>query len=99
MMVGKGDSGVNDFIRNDLETYHPQIKIEDTPQFYDMSVFNRCAESGNVLLSIECWKDVHPGLVTLPVDWEYKIPYGLLYSKNADEDIKKFVLTVKNKTA
>ncbi len=99
MMVSKGDSGVNDFIRNDLEKNHPQIKIEDTPQFYDMSVFNRCAESGNILLSIECWRDVHPGLVSIPVNWEYKIPYGLLYSKNADEDVKKFVLTVKSKTA
>ncbi|MDD6275884.1 MAG: LysR family transcriptional regulator [Clostridia bacterium] len=91
MMVKKGDSGVNDFIRNDLETNHPQIKIEDTPHFYDMSVFNRCAETGNVLLTIECWQDVHPGLVSIPVNWDYSIPYGLLYSLNAEEDILRFV--------
>ena len=46
MMVRRGDSGVNDEIRNDLERNHPQIHIEDTPQFYDLSVFNRCAETG-----------------------------------------------------
>lgn len=91
MMVEKGDSGVNDFIRNDLELNHPQIKIEDTPHFYDMSVFNRCAETGNVLLTIECWQDVHPGLVTIPVHWDYSIPYGLLYSANADSDVLKLV--------
>lgn len=94
MMVCRGDSGVNDFIRNDLEKNHPQIHIEDTPQFYDLSVFNRCAETGHVLLTIECWQEVHPGLVSIPVDWDYSIPYGLLYSLNAPEDVLRFVRTV-----
>lgn len=93
MMVGPGDSGVNDFLRNDLEKNHPQVNIEDTPRFYDMSVFNRCAETKNALLSIECWSEVHPGLVTLPVEWAYEIPYGLLYSKDAAEDVQRFIET------
>lgn len=95
MMVQRGDSGVNDFIRNDLEKNHPQIHIEDTPQFYDLSVFNRCAQTGNVLLTIECWQEVHPGLVSIPVNWDYGIPYGLLYSFNATEDVLQFVREVK----
>lgn len=94
MMVRRGDSGVNDEIRNDLERNHPQIHIEDTPQFYDLSVFNRCAETGNVLLTIECWQEVHPGLVSIPVNWDYSIPYGLLYSLNAPEDVLRFVKAV-----
>ena len=91
MMVGRGDSGVNDFIRNGIEKNHPQIHIEDTPQFYDLSVFNRCAESGNVLLTIECWTEVHPGLVSIPVNWDYSIPYGLLYSLSAESDVLQLV--------
>ncbi|MGN0573285.1 MAG: LysR family transcriptional regulator [Acutalibacteraceae bacterium] len=91
MMVSPGDSGINDFIRNDLKNNHPQIQIEDTPQFYDLSVFNRCAETGNVLLTIECWQDVHPGLVSIPVNWDYSIPYGILYSLNAPDDVKEFI--------
>ena len=94
MMVKRGDSGVNDFIRNDLEKNHPRIHIEDTPHFYDLSVFNRCAQTGNVLLTIECWQEVHPGLVSLPVNWDYSIPYGLLYSLHAPEDVLRFVKTV-----
>lgn len=94
MMVERGDSGVNDFLRNDLERHHPQIQIEDTPRFYDLSVFNRCAETGNVLLTIECWQDVHPGLVTIPVNWDYSIPYGLLYSLDAPDDVIRFAETV-----
>ena len=64
--------------------------------YYDLSVFNRCAETNHVLLTIECWKDVHPGLVTLPVNWEYSIPYGLLYSLNAPDDVLKFVDAIAN---
>lgn len=96
MMVCRGDSGVNDFLRNDLEKNHPQIHIEDTPQFYDLSVFNRCAETNNVLLTIECWQDIHPGLVSIPVNWDYSIPYGLLYSLNAPDDVLEFVNAVKD---
>ncbi|MBD5499289.1 MAG: LysR family transcriptional regulator [Lachnospiraceae bacterium] len=98
MMVRRGDSGTNDFIRNDLEKNHPQIQIEDTPPFYDLSVFNRCAEAGNALLTIECWQEVHPGLVSIPVDWDYRIPYGLLYSLEAPEDVLQFVKAAENIT-
>ncbi len=97
MMVKQGDSLVNDEIRADIIQNHPQIKIEDTSRFYDLSVFNSCAESQKILLTVECWKDVHPGVVTIPVDWNYKIPYGLLYSLNPPEDVLRFVNNIKTK--
>lgn len=95
MMVKPGDSSINDNLRKDLSTHHPEIQIEDTPQFYDMSVFNRCAETDQVLLTLECWQEVHPGLVSIPVEWEYSIPYGLLYSLDAEGDVVRFVEAVK----
>ena len=95
MMVKQGDSETYDFIRHNLTQNHPAIHIEDTPRFYDISVFNRCIETGNILLSIECWQDVHPGLVSIPVNWDYTIPYGILYSLNAPEDVLKLVETVR----
>ena len=63
------------------------------------SVFNRCAETGKVLLTIECWRDVHPGLVSIPMNWQYSIPYGLLYSREAPEDVRRFVDAVKKLSA
>lgn len=95
MMVKQGDSEVNDRIREDLTRNHPAIQIEDTPHFYDISVFNRCVETGNVLLILECWKDVHPALVTIPVNWDYSSPYGLLYALDPPEDVIRFVNEVK----
>ncbi len=94
MMVKKGDSTVVDSIRALIEQ-HPQIKIEDTSQFYDMEVFNRCAQTNNLMVTIECWKDVHPSLVTLPIDWDFPIPYGLLYAKNPDVDVYKLIEELK----
>lgn len=91
MMVKRGDSGVNDLMRREFERRHPKIKIESTKQFYDLSVFNRCAETGNVLLTIECWRDIHPGLITIPVNWEYDIPYGLLYSPDPSDNVRSFL--------
>lgn len=95
MMVKRGDSELNDFLRNEIEKYHPKIKIENTQLFYDLSVFNRCVETGNVLLTIECWRDVHPGLVTIPVNWDYIIPYGLLYSLEPSENVSRFIEAAK----
>ena len=43
------------------------------------------------MLNLECWKDIHPSLVTLPVDWEYAMPYGLLYSKNPRPEARQFL--------
>ena len=95
MMVKEGDSGLNDQLRADLRAKHPQIRLEDTPYFYDMSVFNRCAETGNLLLTLECWQDVHPGLISIPVNWDYAIPYGLLYALDPPSDVERFVQAVK----
>lgn len=91
MMVAEGDSAVNDQIREDLTQNHPAIQIEDTAHFYDINVFNRCAETKNVLLTLECWKDVHPALITLPVKWEYDIPFGLMYAPDPSDDVKRFI--------
>ncbi len=95
MMVKGGDSALNDRIRADLKQDHPQIQIVDAPRFYDMNVFNSCAQSGDVLLTIECWQNVHPLLVTVPVEWDYAIPYGILYSKEPPDDVKRLIELVK----
>ena len=93
MMVRRGDSQSVDRVRDEIEK-HPQIRIEDTPQFYDIEVFNRCVQTQQVMLTLDCWKDVHPALVTIPAEWDYTIPYGLMYSKENDERIDKFLALV-----
>lgn len=95
MMVPRGDSVVNDFLRNDLETNHKKIKIKDSTQFYDISVFNEALDNGYVLLTTECWKDIHPALKAINVNWSYRIPYGILYSKNPTDMVSLFIEKVR----
>lgn len=90
MMVKRGDSPSVDRVRDEIER-HPAIRIEDTSQFYDLEVFNRCAQTRQPLMTLDCWADVHPSLVTLPVDWDFTIPYGLLYQLDPIPDVARFV--------
>lgn len=90
MMVKRGDSPSVDRVRDEIER-HPAIRIEDTSQFYDLEVFNRCAQTRQPLMTLDCWADVHPSLVTLPVDWDFTIPYGLLYQLAPIPDVARFV--------
>lgn len=98
MMVKRGDSSSVDQVRTFVEA-HPAITIEDTPQFYDMEVFNRCVKTRQPLMTLDCWSEVHPSLVTLPVDWEFTIPYGILYTLHPDRDTLDFIQLVKEQMA
>lgn len=82
-----------DRLRDDLWQNHSQIHIIDF-EFYDMSIFNRCENSNNVLLAIPGWANVHPLLKVIPVEWEHSIPYGLLHSPRPSETVKRFLKAV-----
>lgn len=79
-----------DQLRDDLWQNHSQIHIVDF-EFYNMSIFNRCENSNDVLLAIPGWANVHPLLKVIPVGWEHSIPYGLLYSPQPSETVKRFL--------
>lgn len=91
LMVKRGDAVKCDELRDDLEKNHPQIIIEDTPQFYDIEVFNYCERTNAVLLTLDVWQDVHPFLKTIPVNWPYTMPYGLLYPRTPGKNIRDFL--------
>ena len=94
-MVKHGDSPTVACIRQELTKY-PLIHIEDTPQFYDMEVFNYCVQRGFLLVTLECWADVHPSLITLPVEWDFSLPYGILYPNHPTEEIQHILDAIQN---
>ena len=98
VMLKPGASPLVDEIRGYVETEHPEIQVKDVPQHYTIDVFNRCEESGAVLLTLDGWKDVHPSLVTIPVNWEYTIPYGMLYPLKPSNSVQLFVRTLEETT-
>lgn len=95
VIVKSGDSLHLDNLREILKMTHPQIVFEDADYFYDMDTFNACEMEGSLLLTLDAWASIHPSLVTLPVDWEYTVPYGLLFSKNLSETAADFLEVMK----
>lgn len=52
-------------LRHELEEKYPQIHIRSLD--LELSAFNQIVSSDELIVSAECWKDVHPLLVTLPI--------------------------------
>ena len=74
---------------------HPQILFEDTHYFYDLETFNTCEATGSLLLTLDTWADIHPSLITLPVDWDFTVPYGLLYAPRLSDETAAFLRIIK----
>lgn len=93
-MVKRGISTSLDKLHSELENKHPQIQIETT-SFYDMEAFNLCDEEEGLMLTLDAWADVHPSFVTIPVNLNQSILYGILYPLNPSDDIIEFLDSIK----
>lgn len=94
MLVSKGISPVIDQLRAEIRRNHPAITIYDSPDYYDIDVFNRCAQEEYLMETPETWAGLHPALVTLPASWDYMIPFGVVYPKNPSSAFQKFIQAI-----
>lgn len=90
MIIRRGWNSYVDSLRDNLSGNYSGIKIVDFP-FYDVSVFNQCENSNDVLIAVKCWENIHPLLKIIPVDWDYTIPFGIMYSPIPSDDVLSFV--------
>ena len=81
-------------LRDNLWEHYPEIEIIDF-SFYNIEVFNQCEHENAILMAVPQWKNVHPMLKIIPVDWKYEIPFGLLHSPIPSKTVEKFVYAVK----
>ena len=91
LLVRRGDSYVLDELRDDILRGHPDIQIIDFDGYYDVSAFNLCEQQGYLMETLDIWASFHPSLVTIPVKWNYKMPYGILYAKNPSKSVEEFI--------
>ncbi len=91
MLVKRGDSPVLNRLRDEIETKHPRINILNIPHFYDTDIFNECEQMGCIMETLDIWKDVHPSIVTIPMEWGYTMPYGIVYAKQPSEPMQAFI--------
>ena len=69
----------------------PEIMFEVQDAFYDLDTFNYCEQYNYLMLTSSAWSEVHPALKTVPVNWDLKMSYGLLYAKDAEPEVKRFI--------
>lgn len=93
MLIHRGWSHYVDKLRDDLWLNHPQIKIIDF-DFYNVSIFNQCENSNDILMAIDSWQSVHPLLKIIPVEWDYAIPFGLLHSPEPTKPVQDFLSVI-----
>lgn len=90
MLICEGWNHYVDELRHHLNKKHHEIKISDF-DFYDTEVFNQCDRTGALLVAIPQWKNVHPLLKIIPVQWEFAVPYGILYGYNPSKPVRQFL--------
>ncbi|MBS5113609.1 MAG: LysR family transcriptional regulator [Coprobacillus cateniformis] len=92
MIVKKGISKYLDNARTILEQ-HNEIILIDTDE-YDINIFNQCVKRNMIMITSPNWKDIHPMIKIIPVNWDCKLPYGIIYSLNPDSETLNFIHTI-----
>ncbi|EHI97636.1 transcriptional regulator, LysR family [Clostridium sp. DL-VIII] len=93
IMMKRGLSANNDMLRDCLEQNHPQVQIKDI-DFLDYDMLNQIATSNDLIVAAEYGKNIHPLLTILPVDWQYTMPYGLIYTKEPRKEVLQFIIAI-----
>lgn len=95
MLIEQGWNTYIDVLRQDISNYYPQINIVDF-SFYSMDIFNQCENNNRILTVIDRWVNTHPLVKVIPVDWQYKVPFGLLHSPKPNAYVDLFLQAVHN---
>lgn len=94
MLIHPGAFNQVDLMRNELLTQYPGITVDEF-SFYNTDVFNQCENSNKLLMAVKNWKNVHPLMKIVDVDWDYTIPFGLLYSIHPSTTVSQCIKAVR----
>ena len=86
-----------DRLRDDIWQNHSAIHIVDF-DFYNIHAFNKAVKDNVPIMAIDGWENIHPLLKIVPVEWEYQIPFGIMYSPNPTKQVESFIKTIQNIT-
>lgn len=96
LIVSEGISCFIDRAREEMIKRCPDARLIDSPA-YDIDTFNRCVENQYMMLSVLDWKDLHPSIVNVPVDWKHSIPTGLVWRTGSmSPAVKTFVQEIRS---
>ena len=94
MIMSSGRSPYNDLLSAEIRNY-PAIQTIEVQAPYTMDTFNRCAEENSCIVIPECWRNIHPSLVSVPLQEDFLLPYGVIASAFPDENAGRFLEVLK----
>ena len=90
MVIHRGWNACIDKLRDDLCLRYPQIHLLEF-EFFSLEVFNRCEKERALIVTIDRWHMLHPMLKTMPVAWDYTVPYGFLHAPKPSATVSRFL--------
>ncbi|MBD5636995.1 MAG: LysR family transcriptional regulator [Clostridia bacterium] len=92
LLIRKNWNEYIDDLREDLTA--SGVTVEEFEMF-NLNAYNRAVQENVPIITVEGWEDVHPLLKIVPADWEYRIPFGILYSPTPSKQVKDFIGAMK----
>ena len=93
VMPIKGVSKELDAFREKVLTDYPSAKIIDS-SYYGVDTFAMCEMNSYILITQPVYEDIHPNLITIPLETDISMPYGLVYSNEPTAAAQKFINAV-----
>lgn len=79
-----------DSFRAEITAQYPTVHIVDS-SYYGVDTFTLCEINPYILITQPVYSDIHPNLVTIPLETNYTVPYGLMYANEPTSASKKFI--------
>ena len=93
VMPVQGASDEIDTFRAQVMRELPSTTIVDS-SYYGVDTFAMCEMNAYILITQPVYQDIHPNLVTIPLQTDNSMPYGLIYAKEPTEAAMKFIKAV-----
>lgn len=93
VMPVQGASDEVDAFRAQVIRELPSTTIVDS-SYYGVDTFAMCEINTYILITQPVYQDIHPNLVTISLQTDISMPYGLIYAKEPTEATMKFIRAV-----
>lgn len=90
VMPVQGLSAELDEFRRQAAAALGALSIRESP-YYGVDTFALCEVKPYVLVTQQVYADIHPNLVTIPLEGSLTLPYGLLYARDASPATRQFL--------
>ena len=68
-------------------------KVTDFP-FFNLAAFNTAVKDNLPIIAVDGWESIHPLLRMVPSEIRVSVPYGVMYSPEPSQQVRKFIRAI-----